>query len=187
MTKDLECYKSQITIFENKEKREKSFEAAFHEYYHKEQNLQHQMRELIESNGKLVSQLENEKSELKKQVEQHNTELSKTKTELSTCQANFSEHKKLKRKSEDLLIGQIVDLECQLKEFQNIVYKTGGSVTSIQKFTLKPNPNRGFALGDNKPRFLHSTLKENPKIYSIENMLDDSVIRVVVHDTEEEE
>ena len=31
LTKDLECYKSQLTTFENKEKREKSFEAAFQE------------------------------------------------------------------------------------------------------------------------------------------------------------
>ena len=99
----------------------------------------------------------------------------------------FLNIKKSKRKREDSLLGQIIELERQLKEFQNDVYKTGESITTIQKFTLKLNPNGSFALGDNKPRFLHSALKENSKIYSIEKILDDSVIRVVVHETEEEE
>ena len=69
-----------------------------------------------------------------------------------------------KRKREDTLLGEIVDLERQLKEFQNVVYKTGGSVTTIQKFTLKPRPDKGFALGDYKSMFLHNAFKENPKL-----------------------
>ena len=80
LTNDLECLKTQLSNLENKVKREKSFEVAFHEYYNKEQDLQHKMPELIESNGKLVSKVENEKGELKQQVEQLQKELSKTQT-----------------------------------------------------------------------------------------------------------
>lgn len=106
---------------------------------------------------------------------------------MSTCKTEFYAHRVRKRKREDYLIGEIVDLECQLKEFQNFVYKTRGSVTTIQNFKMKPKPNGGFALGDNKSRFLRKALKKNPKIYSIDQMLDNSIVRVVVHDTEEEE
>ena len=80
-----------------------------------------------------------------------------------------------------------LDLEKQLKEFRNIVYKTGGSVTTIQKYTSKLRPDKGFALGDSKSLFLHKAFKANPKIYSIDYMLNDTIVRTVVHDTEEEE
>lgn len=89
LTKDIQCYKIQLSNLENEVKREKSFEKAFHEYYNKEQDLQHKIRTLIESNDKLVSKLENEKGELKQQVEQLQKELSKTQTELSTCKMDF--------------------------------------------------------------------------------------------------
>jgi cytochrome c553 len=145
---------------ENKVKHEKSFQMAFQEYYNKEKDLQHKMRELIESNGKLVSKLVNEKCELKKQVEQLQKELSKTQTELSICKKNFCEHKVRKRKHEDKLLLEIVDLERQLKEFQNVFYKTGGSVTTIQKFTLKPRPDKGFAFGDYKSMFFTTLSKK---------------------------
>jgi hypothetical protein len=91
------------------------------------------------------------------------------------------------RKHEDKLIGDIVDLENQLKEFCNVVYKTGDSITTIQKFTLKPRPDKGFAIGDFKSMFLYKALKENPKIYSMEHMLDDSIVRTIVYKTDEEE
>jgi hypothetical protein len=145
------------------------------------------MEDLIESNGKLVSKLKNEKCELLKQVEQLQKEFSKTETELSICKNDFCEHKIRKRKYIDKLIGENVDLEKQLKEFCNVVYKTGGSVTTIQNFTLKPRPDKGFALGDSKSMFLHKAFKENPKIYSMEQMLDNTIVRTIVYDTEEEE
>ena len=132
--------------------------------------------------------MEQEKFEHKQKVEHLNSELLKTKTEMSTCQASFSEHKQKSRKQIDSYLDEIVELECKLKEFQNIFYKTGESITTIQKLTLKQNPQGyGFALRDIKPRFLHTALKENPKLYSLDQLLDDSIVRVVVHDCEEEQ
>jgi hypothetical protein len=61
LKKDIECYKIQLSHFQNAVKREKCFEKSFQELYVKEQNLQKQMHDLIESNGKLVSKLENDK------------------------------------------------------------------------------------------------------------------------------
>jgi predicted RNase H-like nuclease (RuvC/YqgF family) len=111
----LSAIKIQLSNHENKAKREKSFEVGFQEYYNKEQDLQHKIRELIESNRKLVSKLENEKCELKQQVEQLQKELSKTQIELSTCKKEFYEHKVRKRKKEDSYLNDIVDLEAKLK------------------------------------------------------------------------
>ena len=44
LTRDIEGYKIQLSNFDNKVKRQKSFEMAFQEYYNKEQDLQHKMR-----------------------------------------------------------------------------------------------------------------------------------------------
>jgi cytochrome c553 len=187
LSRDIECYKLQLSNQNDKIKHSKSFEKAFHDSYNKEQDLQHKMQDLIESNGKLVSKLESEKCDLKLQVERLQKELSKTETELSNCKKEFCEHKIRKRKYIDDILLENVDLAKQLKEFQNIVYKTGGSVTTIQKYTLKTRPEKGFALGDYNSRFLNKAFKENPKIYSMDFMFDDTIVRTVVHDTEEEE
>lgn len=187
LVRDIECYKIQLSNQEAKIKHSKSFENAFHDSSNKEQVIQHKMQVLIESNGKLVSKLESEKRELQIQVEQLQKELSKTETELLICKKDFCEHKIQKRKYIDNILLENVDLVKQLEEFRNIVYKTGGSVTTIQKYTLKPRPDKGFALSDSKPMFLHKALKANPKIYSMDYMLNDTIVRTVVHDTEEEE
>jgi cytochrome c553 len=187
LARDIECYKIQLSNQEDKIKNTKSFEKAFQDSYNKELDLQRKMQDLIESNGKLISKLESEKCELKMQVERLQTVLSKTETELSSCKKEFCEHKIRKRKYIDDLLGDIVDLEKKLKEFRNIVYKHGNSVTTIQKFTLKPRPDKGFALGDYNSMFLHTAFKEIPKIYSMDHLLDNTIVRAVVFDTEEEE
>jgi hypothetical protein len=146
LVRDIECYKTQLSNQEDKIKHSKSFEKAFHYSYNKEQVLQHKMQVLIESNGKLVSKLESEKCELQIQVEQLQKELSKTQTELLICKKDFCEHKIRKRKYIDDILLENVDLEKQLKEFRNIVYKIRGSVTTIQKYTLKPRPDKGFVI-----------------------------------------
>jgi cytochrome c553 len=65
LQRDIECYKIQLSNQEDKIKHSKSFEKAFHDSYNKEQDLQHKIQDLIESNGKLVSKLESEKCDLK--------------------------------------------------------------------------------------------------------------------------
>jgi cytochrome c553 len=66
LVRDIECYKIQLSYQEDKIKHAKSFEKDFQESYNKEQDLQHKMQDLIESNGKLVSKLESEKCEIQK-------------------------------------------------------------------------------------------------------------------------
>ena len=65
LTADLECCKIQLTNFEIKEKREQGFEVAFQKAYVKEQDLQHQIRELVASKNNLISQIEQKKLEFK--------------------------------------------------------------------------------------------------------------------------
>lgn len=107
---------------------------------------------------------------------------------MSTCQADFKEHKRKSRERVKSYIDEIVELEHKLKEFQNVVYKTGNSVTTIQKFSVKrTNNGHGFAIGSESPCFLHTTLKEIPKLYSADHCFDDTIVRTVVYDCEEEE
>ena len=86
---------------------------------------------------------------------------------MSSCQTNFSNFKKTKQEREDGLLSDIIALEHKLKDFQNVVYKTGESITTIQKFTINQNPKgNGIAIGHDQPRCLHKALKANPKIYN---------------------
>ena len=71
----------------------KSFEIAFQKSYVQEQELQHQIRELTVSKNDLISEMEKVKFDHKQQINQLNDELSKTKSELSICQAEFREYK----------------------------------------------------------------------------------------------
>ena len=95
------------------------------------------------------------------------------------------EHKQTSRKRIDSYINEIVELEHKLKDFQIMVYKTGESINTIQKFTVNPNSQR-LGLGDDKPHFLKRTLPEIPKLYSAEQLFNDQIKCVIVYDREEE-
>lgn len=126
--------------------------------------------------------MEKEKIEHKQQVEQFNSVISKIKNELSICQTNFSNFKKKTQIREDDLLGDIDALEHKLQDFQNVVYKTGESITTIQKFTINPHPKgNGIAIGHDQPRCLHKALKANPKIYNAQALFDSSVVNVVIY------
>ena len=109
--------------------------------------------------------MEKEQSEQKQHVEQLNSVISKLEHELLTCKTIFSKFKKTTQEREDGFLGEILELEHKLKDFQNVVYKTGESRTTIQKFTINPNPKgNGIAIGHDQPRCLHKALKANPKL-----------------------
>ena len=94
----------------------------------------------------------------------------------------FSNFKKKTQEREDEFLGNVVELENKLKDFQNVVYKTGESVTTIQKFTINPNPKgNGIAIGHDQPRCLHKALKAVPKIYNAQALFDSNVVNVVIY------
>lgn len=188
LKRDLECCKIQITNFETRDNREKSFEVAFQKSYVKEQDLQHQLNEVTASKNELTKQMENERFEHKQQIIHLNDELSKTKSDLSICQADFRKHRIKSREKIESYAADAIELEKKLQEFKNVVYKTGESITTIQKFTMQLRPpSCGYGLGYETPCFLKIALKETPKLYSAEQFFDESVVRVVVYDREEEE
>ena len=126
--------------------------------------------------------MEKEKIEHKQQVEQLNSVISKIENELSICQTNFSNFKKKTQIREDDLFNDIVELEHKLKDFQNVVYKTGESITTIQKFTINPNPKgNGIAIGHDQPCYLHKALKAVPKLYNAQALFDSNVVNVVIY------
>ena len=166
---------------------EKSFENAFKESYRREKDLEFQIGNIMESKNDLASQLEQQAFVHKQQVAQLEDIILKTQNELSTCKADFQEHKEISRDRVKSYLDEIVELESQLKEFQNVDYKTGNSITTIHKLSVKrSNKGHGFAIGSESPSFLGKALAEIPKIYSAKHFFDESVIRAVVYDREEE-
>ena len=185
MTRDIECYKLQLSELKRRENREKGFEAACVKYYHRQVDLENQLRTASESCHNLNAKLEKLTFEHKQQIDNLNEVLSKTKNDLSNCQAEFREHRKTSRDRVQSYLDDIVELESKLKDYQTVVYKTGNSVNAIQKFTLKPT-NSGRAIGIKVPSFGQKALNEMPKLYSAENLFDETVVHAVVYNCEEE-
>ena len=103
----------------------------------------------------MISKLEKQSFYHRVEVKELNDVISKTKEELYTCQTNFVEHKKESRKRILKYVDEIVELESKLKAFETVVYKTGESITTIQKFSINQSTKgQGLGLTDDKPRFL---------------------------------
>jgi len=187
LTRDNECLIRQINFFKTQEKREESFEVAFAKSHQNEKSLERHIRDLASSKNALLSQIEQLKHEHKKQLNTLTLETQKAKAELLTCQKHFSGHKQHSTKQIDNYLKEIVDLQTKIKEFRNVVYKHGESITTIQKFTFKPNPNGyGPILADYKPKFSNRAFKPNPDVYSAEHRIDDSIMTVVEYNCMEE-
>ena len=187
LTKDIECYKFQLKSYQAQEQREKRFETAFSQSYTKTIELEHQIRELTGSKNELISKLKDQTFEHEKQVAQLNEVISKTKEELATCQNDFKAHRKEANKKRDSYIQEIVDLERKIKEFENVVYKTGDSITTIQKLTVNSAPTgKGLAIRESYPNGLKKALNEIPKLYRADQLFDETVKRAVVYNCEEQ-
>nr|GEY10948.1 hypothetical protein [Tanacetum cinerariifolium] len=99
-----------------------------------------------------------------------NQTISKMKKELFAHQETISilsqakeAHLKFYKTREDKEIDKVIVLENKIKVLDNIVYKTGQSVQTMNM--LNCNCKTSFA----KPEFLKKAQRENPRLYDIEN------------------
>nr|GFA06696.1 hypothetical protein [Tanacetum cinerariifolium] len=117
-----------------------------------------------------------------------NKQLSKEK---STVSFLFKEKKRLKsdfKTCEDNLLNKQILLEKRIKEFNNIVLKTGQSIQTIHMLSPKPNSfyhtEQKMALGYQNPFYLKKAQKKQQSLYDGKVLLEKHD-PPVVHDSEE--
>nr|GEY08764.1 integrase, catalytic region, zinc finger, CCHC-type, peptidase aspartic, catalytic [Tanacetum cinerariifolium] len=78
-------------------------------------------------------------------------------------------HIKLYKTQEDKELDKVIELENKVKVLDNIVYKTGQSVQTMNMLNNKCRTR--FA----KPEFLKKAQRANPRLYDIEKRMDESI------------
>nr|GFA16833.1 hypothetical protein [Tanacetum cinerariifolium] len=147
----------------------------------KEQYLSKKINALYLSSGTQIMTLNEQISELNKQLSK----------EKSTVSFLLEEKKRLKsdfKTYEDNLLDKQILLEKRIKELNNIVLKTGQSIQTIYMLSPKPNSfyhtEQKMALGYQNPFYLNSAQKKQQSLYDGKVLLEKHD-PPVVHDSEE--
>nr|GEU36256.1 hypothetical protein [Tanacetum cinerariifolium] len=148
---------------------------------YQEQCLSKKINTLHLSSGKQIMTLNEEISYLNKQLSK----------EKSTVYFLLEEKKKLKsdfKIYEDELLDKQIQLEKKIKEFNNIMVKTGQSIQTIHMLSPKPNSfyhtEQKMALGYQNPFYLKEAQKKQQSLYDRKVLLEKHD-PPVVHDSEE--
>nr|GEW11190.1 hypothetical protein [Tanacetum cinerariifolium] len=131
-TTELARYKNQEKCFEISQEKYDKFERCYQKSVYQEQCLHKKINALHLSSGKQITTLNEEISDLNKQLSM----------EKSTVTSLLEEKKKLKfdfKIREDELLDKQIQLEKKIKELDNILVKTGQSIQTIHMLSPKPD------------------------------------------------
>nr|GEY71093.1 hypothetical protein [Tanacetum cinerariifolium] len=132
LTTELARYKNQEKCFEISQEKYDKFERCYQMSVYQEQCLSKKINALHLSFGKQIMTLNEEISDLNKQLS----------IEKSTVSSLFEEKKKLKSDLniyEDELLDKQIQLEKKIKELDNILVKTGQSIQTIHMLSPMPD------------------------------------------------
>nr|GEW49794.1 retrovirus-related Pol polyprotein from transposon TNT 1-94 [Tanacetum cinerariifolium] len=167
--------------FEISQEKYDKLERCYQQSVYQEQCLSKQINAIHLSSGKHIMTLNEQISELNKQ-------LSKEKSAVSFL---LEEKKRLKsdfRLCEDKLLDKQIQLEKRIKELNNIVLKTGQSIQTIHMLSPKPNSfyhtEQKMALGYQNPFYLKQAQKKQQSLYDGKVLLEKHDLPVV-HDSKE--
>ncbi|GJV64875.1 hypothetical protein Tco_1475703 [Tanacetum coccineum] len=148
---------------------------------YQEQCLTKKINALHLSSGKQITTLNEEISNLSKQLS----------TEKSTVSSLLQEKKKLKsdfKIREDELLDKQIQLENKIKELDNILVKTGQSIQTMHMLSPKPDSfyhtEQKMALGYQNPFYLKQAQRKHQCLYDGKVLLEKHD-PPVVHDSEE--
>ncbi|GJW10800.1 retrovirus-related pol polyprotein from transposon TNT 1-94 [Tanacetum coccineum] len=132
LTTELARYKNQEKCFEISQEKYDKLERCYQTFFYQEQCLTKKINALHLSSGKQITTLNEEISNLNKQLS----------TEKSTVSSLLEEKKKLKsdfKIREDELLDKQIQLENKIKELDNILVKTGQSIQTMHMLSPKPD------------------------------------------------
>nr|GFA25254.1 hypothetical protein [Tanacetum cinerariifolium] len=181
LTTELARYKNQERCFEISQEKYDKLERCYQQSVYQEQCLSKRINALHLSTGKQILTLNEQISDLNKQLSK----------EKSTVSFLLEEKKKLKsdfKTCEDELLDKQIQLEKKIKELNNIVLKTGQSIQTIHMLSPKPNSfyhtEQKMALGYQNPFYLKQAQKKQQSLYDGKVLLAKHD-PIVVHDSEE--
>ncbi|GJU36918.1 retrovirus-related pol polyprotein from transposon TNT 1-94 [Tanacetum coccineum] len=163
LTTELARYKNQERCFEINQEKYDKLERCYQQSVYQEQCLSKKVNALHLSSGKQITTLNEEISNLSKQ-------LSKEKSTVSSLQ---EEKKRLKsdfKMREDELLDKQIDLENKIKELDNILVKTGQSIQTMHMLSPKPDSfyhsEHKMALGYQNPCYLKQAQQKQQSLYN---------------------
>ncbi|GJX64251.1 hypothetical protein Tco_0298594 [Tanacetum coccineum] len=181
LTTELARYKNQEKCFEISQEKYDKLERCYQKSVYQEQCLTKKINALHLSSGKQITTLNEEISNLSKQLS----------TEKSTVSSLLEEKKKLKsdfKIREDELLDKQIHLENKIKELDNILVKTGQSIQTMHMLSPKPDSfyhtEQKMALGYQNPFYLKQAQRKQQSLYNGKVLLEKHD-PPVVHDSEE--
>ncbi|GKB92395.1 integrase, catalytic region, zinc finger, CCHC-type containing protein [Tanacetum coccineum] len=181
LTTELARYKNQEKCFEISQEKYDKLERCYQKSVYQEQCLTKKINALHLSSGKQITTLNEEISNLSKQLS----------TEKSTVSSLLEEKKKLKsdfKIREDELLDKQIQLENKIKELDNILVKTGQSIQTMHMLSPKPDSfyhtEQKMALGYQNPFYLKQAQRKQQSLYNGKVLLEKHD-PPVVHDSEE--
>nr|GEV95304.1 hypothetical protein [Tanacetum cinerariifolium] len=181
LTTELARFKNQIRCFEISQEKYDKLERCYQQFVYQEQCLSKKINALHLSTGKQIMTLNEQISELNKQLLK----------EKSTVSFLLEEKKKLKsdfKTYEDELLDKQIQLQKKIKELNNILLKAGQSIQTIHMLSPKPDSfyhtEQKMALGYQNPFYLKQAQKKQQCLYDGKVLLEKHD-PLVVHDSEE--
>nr|GEY07552.1 hypothetical protein [Tanacetum cinerariifolium] len=181
MTTELVTYKNQERCFEISQEKYNKLERCYQQSVYQEQCLSKKINALHLSSGKQIMILNEQISELNKQLSKEKSTVSFLLEEKKNVKSDF-------KTREDKLLDKQIHLERRIKELNKIVLKTGQSIQTIHMLSPKPNSfyhtEQKMALGYQNPLNLKQTQKKQQSLYDGKVLLEKHD-PPVVHDSEE--
>nr|GEV54502.1 retrovirus-related Pol polyprotein from transposon TNT 1-94 [Tanacetum cinerariifolium] len=180
LTTELARFKNQKKCFEISQEKYDKLERCYQKSVYQEQCLSKKINSLYLSFGKQIMTLNEEISDLNKQLSKEKSTVSFLLEEKKKLKSDFKIHK-------DKLFDKQIHLEKKIKELDNILVKTGQSIQTIHMLSPKPDSfyhtEQKMALGYQNPFYLKQAQKKQQSLYDGKVLLEKHD-PPVVHDSE---
>nr|GFB24062.1 hypothetical protein [Tanacetum cinerariifolium] len=181
LTTELARFKNQEKYFEISQEKYDKLKRCYQQAVYQEQCLSKKINALHLSIGKQIMILNEQISDLNKQLSKEKSTVSFLLEEKKKLKSDFKTH-------EDELLDKQIQLEKKIKELNNILVKTNQSIQTIHMLSPKPDSfyhaEEKMALGYQNSFYLKQAQKKQQSLYDGKVLLEKHDQRVV-HDSEE--
>nr|GEY16607.1 hypothetical protein [Tanacetum cinerariifolium] len=181
LTTELARFKNKERYFKISQEKYEKLERCYQKSVYQEQCLSKKINALHLSSGKQIMTLNEEISNLNKQLSKEKSTVSFLLEEKKRLKSDFKIH-------EDELLDKQIQLEKRIKELDNILVKTGQWIQTIHMLSPKPDSfyhtEQKMALGYQNPFYLKKAQQKQQSLYD-GKVLFEKHDPLIVHDSEE--
>ncbi|GJZ54488.1 hypothetical protein Tco_0609373, partial [Tanacetum coccineum] len=163
LTTELARYKNQERCFESSQEKYDKLERCYQQSVYQEQCLSKKLKALHLSSCKQITTLNEEISNLSKQLSKEKSTVSSLQEEKKRLKSDFKMRK-------DERLDKQIELENKIKELDNILVKTGQSIQTMHMLSPKPDSfyhsEHKMALGYQNPLYLKQDQQKQQSLYN---------------------